>query len=86
MAGYSISIAADTRTFMTGVQKGIIDPLEDAANIIEEIGSESGRDLDKLERAMKDAQDETDDVRKGRFPEAVKKLSMSDFWMRYPSR
>ena len=65
MAGYSISIAADTRTFLTGVQKGIIDPLEDAADIIEEIGSESGRDLDKLERAMKDAQDETDDVRKG---------------------
>jgi hypothetical protein len=63
MAGYSISIAADTRTFLTGVQKGIIDPLEDAAEIIEDIGSESGRDLDKLERAMKDAQDKTEEVK-----------------------
>jgi len=63
--GYSISIASDTKAFLTGVQKGIIDPLEDAADVIEELGSESGRDLDKLEKAMRDAQSETDDVRKG---------------------
>lgn len=62
--GYSISIASDTKSFLTGVQKGIIDPLEDAAEIIQDLGSESGRDLDKLERALDQAQDETDDVKK----------------------
>lgn len=62
--GYSISIASDTKAFLTGVQKGIIDPLEDAAEVIQDIGSDGSRDLDKLERAMKQAQDETDDVQK----------------------
>lgn len=62
--GYSISIASDTKAFATGVQKGIIEPLEDAADIIQDIGSDGPRDLDKLERAMKDAQAETDDVQK----------------------
>lgn len=62
--GYSIAIASDTKAFATGVQKGIIEPLEDAAEIIEDIGSDSGRDLDKLKRSMEQAQDETDDVKK----------------------
>lgn len=60
--GYSISIASDTKAFLTGVQKGIIDPLEEAAEIIQDIGSEGSRDLDKLERSMKQAQAETEDV------------------------
>lgn len=62
--GYSISIASDTKAFATGVQKGIIEPLEDAADILQDIGSDGGRDLGKLERSMEKAQDETDEVRK----------------------
>lgn len=71
--GYSISIASDTKAFATGVQKGIIEPLEDAAEILQDIGSDGGRDLGKLEGELRDAQAETDDVREA-FSELQKEI------------
>lgn len=62
--GYSISIASDTKAFQTGVQKGIIEPLEDAANILEEIGRDGGRDIEQVERAAKESQEATDELKR----------------------
>lgn len=62
-AGYSISIASDTKSFASGVQKGIIEPLGDAAAILEDIGREGGRDIEQIERAARDSQRETKEVR-----------------------
>jgi hypothetical protein len=82
--GIAISIAAETKPFLQGVQKGIIEPLEDAADILQELGQDGGRDFDKLEKSMRDAQDETDDTRKA-FADLQKEIaetgkkSRSDF-------
>jgi len=62
--GIAISIAAETKPFLQGVQKGIIEPLEDAADILQDLGQDGGRDFDKLEKSMRDAQDETDDTKR----------------------
>jgi hypothetical protein len=62
--GYSISIASDTKAFMTGVQKGIIEPLEEATDILQDIGQTGGRDLEKVERAAKESQDATEGLKK----------------------
>lgn len=62
--GFTLSIAADTRTFQQSVKKGITEPLEDAADILEEIGRDGGRDLEQVERAARDSQRETEGVKK----------------------
>lgn len=62
--GFSISIASETREFASGVKKGIIEPLEDAADILEDLGRNGGKDIEQIERAARDAQDKTDDVKK----------------------
>jgi hypothetical protein len=82
--GIAISIAAETKPFLQGVQKGIIEPLEDAADILQELGQDGGRDFDKLEKSMRDAQEETDDTRKAfedlqREIRETGKKSRSDF-------
>lgn len=59
--GIDLSIAADTRSAMSAIQRGIIDPLEDVTELLEKTGTESkdaGRDL---ERSMRDAQRRTED-------------------------
>lgn len=71
--GISISMAADTRSFITGVQKGVINPLDDAAEILEDLGRDGSRDFDKLEGSMRDAQRETDDTRK-KFSDLQKEI------------
>jgi hypothetical protein len=72
--GIAISIAAETKPFLQGVQKGIIEPLEDAADILQDLGQDGGRDFDKLEKSMRDAQDETDDTRKA-FADLQKEIA-----------
>lgn len=67
--GFTLSIASDTRDFQTGVKRGIIDPLDDAAELLEDIGKNGGRDIEQVERAMRDAQKETGDTE-----DAVRKL------------
>ncbi|PZQ89051.1 MAG: hypothetical protein DI534_09755 [Leifsonia xyli] len=57
--GISISIGADTRDFMTAIQKGLIDPTEDAAKVLDKLGYTGADNLEELERAYKQAQEET---------------------------
>lgn len=61
--GFSISIASETKEFASGVKRGIIEPLEDAGDILQDLGKDGGRDFDKLEKSMRDAQNETDDTK-----------------------
>lgn len=58
--GFSLSIAADTRAFTTAVKRGITEPLDDAAEILEDIGREGGRDLESVERAARESQGQTE--------------------------
>lgn len=52
--GIEIGIASETKAFKQGVESGIIDPLEDAADRLDDLGKSKGPD--KLEDGMKDAQ------------------------------
>lgn len=61
--GIDIAIAADTRSAMSAINRGLIDPLEDASELLETIGDDGKDATDKLERGMKDAQRRTDDAR-----------------------
>lgn len=63
-SGISISIASDTREFDRGVRKGIIDPLDDAADALDDLGKDGTKTGDKLERAMRDAQKDTEKLGK----------------------
>lgn len=60
--GYSISIGSDTSAAEKGIRTGVIDPLEDAVDVLEELAKESDDSGDKLEKAMRGAQRETDDL------------------------
>ena len=54
--GISISVASDTREFVSGVRKGVIDPLEDAQKAIEKVGKTGDKAGSQLEDSMRDAQ------------------------------
>lgn len=61
--GIDISIAADTRSAMSAINRGLLDPLEDVSTALEQLGDDSqaaGRDL---ERGMRDAQRRTEDAK-----------------------
>lgn len=58
--GYSVGIASETKAFKQGIETGVIDPLEDAQDALEDLGKAQGPE--QLERALKDAQDETRDL------------------------
>ena len=60
--GPSISIAADTKDAAKGIRDGIIEPLEDARDVIAELATDSKK-LDTLEDNMTDAARETEQVR-----------------------
>ncbi|GAA5205868.1 hypothetical protein [Microbacterium kyungheense] len=59
--GIDLAIAADTRSAMSAITRGVIDPLEDVSDLLEQIGDQ--RDTDKLERGMRDAQRRTEDAK-----------------------
>lgn len=61
--GIDIAIAADTRSAMSAINRGLIDPLEDVSEILETVGKEGPDATDKLERGMRDAQRRTDDAK-----------------------
>lgn len=52
--GIEIGVASETKAFKQGVESGIIAPLEDAADKLDDLGKSKGPD--KLEAGMKDAQ------------------------------
>lgn len=60
--GIDISIAADTRSAMSAINRGLLDPLEDVSEELEKLADESQDAGDDLERAMRDAQRRTDDA------------------------
>ncbi len=62
MAGapIEIGIASETKAFRQGVQTGIIDPLEDAADKLDDLGKSKGPE--KLERELEQAQKATKDL------------------------
>lgn len=66
--GATLSVAADTRQAMQALQKGIIEPLEDADKILDDLANNRG--IDQIEDDMKDASRATDDLR-----DDIKKLN-----------
>ncbi|MET0725931.1 MAG: hypothetical protein ABWY36_06240 [Leifsonia sp.] len=62
--GISISVAADTRAFSTGVKSGVLDPLEDVEKALDDVGREGEKSGRKLEDAYKDAQRDTERLEK----------------------
>ena len=60
--GIDISIAADTRSAMSAINRGLIDPLEDASEALEQLGDDGQDATRDLERGMRDAQRRTDDA------------------------
>lgn len=75
----SISIAADTRNFDKAVNKGIIDPLEEASAALEAVAKDGDTAGNKLESSMKDAAKQTDDLteRQSELRKALDKTSTS---------
>lgn len=63
-AGISIGVAADTRQFSSNVKKGIQEPLEDVSDVLEDVTKAGDKAGDTLEKSMKGAQKETDDLKK----------------------
>lgn len=61
--GVKISVASDTRDFGKGVKSGIIEPLEDAADVLSDLAKEGDQASGKLEDGFKAAQRETDDLK-----------------------
>lgn len=60
--GIDLSIAADTRSAMSAINRGVIDPLEDVSDLLEKMGDESKDATEDLEKGMRDAQRRTDDA------------------------
>lgn len=58
--GVSIGIGADTRDFSKAVAKGVIDPLEDAQDALDDVARDGDKAGNKLERSFKDAQKQTE--------------------------
>lgn len=55
MAGIQIGIASETKAFKRGIETGLIEPLEDAVEALDDLGKSKGPD--KLEDSLEDAQD-----------------------------
>ncbi|SEM73315.1 hypothetical protein [Cryobacterium luteum] len=62
--GISIGVASDTREFSKGVKTGVIKPLEDASDTLDDVARDGDKAGDKLEKAMEGAQRETEDLAK----------------------
>lgn len=60
--GFNIGIGAETKAFKQGIEAGLIDPLEDAADKLDDLGKSKGPD--RLESGMKDAQKATEKLDK----------------------
>ena len=54
MAGIQIGIASETKAFKQGIESGLIEPLEDAVEALDDLGKSKGPD--KLEDGLEDAQ------------------------------
>lgn len=61
--GIDLSIAADTRSAMSAINRGLIDPLEDVSELLETVGDDGKDATDDIEKGMRDAQRRTDDAK-----------------------
>jgi len=83
--GIEIGIASETRAFKMGVEAGIIKPLDDAVEKLDDLGTSRGPE--QLERGLEDAQDaskkleretkETADTIEREFRDSYKKVGTS---------
>lgn len=58
--GVSISVASDTKDFLKGIKTGVIEPLEDASDTLQDLAKDGEKAGAKLEDSMKDAQRDTE--------------------------
>lgn len=61
--GIDLAIAADTRSAMSAINRGLLEPLEDVSEVLEKVGDDSKDAGDRLERGMRDAQRRTEDAK-----------------------
>lgn len=59
--GVTIAIASETREYAAGIQKGVIEPSQDAADALDRLGRNNAGE--ELERDMRTAQRGTDELR-----------------------
>lgn len=59
--GYTVGIASETKAFKQGIESGVIEPLEDAQKELLELGKSRGPE--QLERALKDAEKATENLK-----------------------
>lgn len=55
--GINISIASETRQFATGVQRGVIEPLEGAAEALDDLAKEAQQSGEGIERGLEQGAD-----------------------------
>ncbi|WIA98028.1 hypothetical protein [Curtobacterium sp. MCBA15_004] len=60
--GFSVAIGSDTRLFEQGVKTGVIDPVEDAQEALQDLARQGERTGDGLERGMRDGERALDDL------------------------
>lgn len=60
--GIDISVAAETKSAMSALQRGVLEPLEDIADALDTLGTESKRSGEDLERSMRNSQRKTADA------------------------
>lgn len=61
--GIDLAIAADTRSAMSAINRGLLEPLEDVSEILEQVGDDSKDAGNDLERGMREAQRRTEDAK-----------------------
>lgn len=60
--GIDLAVSADTRSAMSAINRGVLEPLEDVSDALEKMGDDSEDASRDLERGMRDAQRRTDDA------------------------
>lgn len=68
--GIDISVAADTRSAMSALNRGLLDPLEDVAEALDRLGDDSDEATRELERGFRDSQRTTE-----KAADAIKEVS-----------
>lgn len=61
MAGIDLAIAADTQSAMSAIKRGLLEPLEDVSDALEQLSDADA--TRELERSMRDAQRRTEDAK-----------------------
>ncbi|MBL5972431.1 MAG: hypothetical protein D3X82_01275 [Candidatus Leucobacter sulfamidivorax] len=58
--GVSLSVASDTKDFLNGIKRGVIEPLEDVSDVLQDVKKDGDRAGEQLEDSMRDAQKDTE--------------------------